>query len=925
MRQEIGGNRRFTRTALAVMVELALHGMAVAQADPAPAATADEPRSDHAAEQVVVTGARASLLRARNLKRDASIVQDSISAEDLGRFPDDNVADSLSHVTGITISRTHGGEGQYVNVRGLGPNYSIVTLNGRILATDGDGREFAFDVLPSETIFGADVMKSAQASALEGSIGGAVNLRSARASLSPGQQASLRVDGHYNDLSRFKGGKVSALYSNTFDDKRIGLLLSGVYAKSKVRSDSLLDFSYNASSPGQFDANGDGTIGDDERNLLGACCVAFGSVMQEKERASLSGALEWKPAPGLDFTLDWLKTRLDAPAIGYHQAYYVEHAENRWTSVTIRDRLVTGMTVDALTPEVVTNTEHRVVDTDQLGLNARWKPSASLTLAGDAYYSRSVRKSGGKNSWVVAGIPGHHVGRLRMNDDALPDIEVTLQDGRDLAAAGGQLGNADYALHWAELGGTDIDDKVNGASFDGQWSLQQGVLDGLKFGLASTRRAKRRSTLDNLDHACQYCGYHYTFSQLGAGVVRPLTLPDFMRNAGGRFPTSFVQFDVPAYFEALKALDGVEILDENGQGTGSFYDSSLMQPVFSPTKSYHVTEDTLAAYLQADFAGERWSGNAGLRWVHTKTVSKSAVNRIVAIDDPTPNDPTSSPNVTYSPAEPVESSGSYGKLLPSFNLAYELQRGLMARFAAAKVMARPSLDQLAPTRVDYAYDRNFFIEVRGDAQLKPVQATQADLSLEWYYGRQSLLSGAVFWKDIKNFVTYQLDENVDIGVPGFPFSVSHPVNGDKAKVRGLEFNLQHLFDNGFGINLKYTRTGTKAYMGGVHVGELEGVSKSAASLALLYEDQRWKAQLAVDYSGRYTEALDAVAGLSRYGEPVTWVTASLAYAPTPDITVFLEGKNLTDAVYRANLGRPDASAGFETWGRTYTAGLGIKF
>ena len=113
--------------------------------------------------EVVVTGTRAALVESLDRKRGAKIVQDSIVAEDLGRFPDDNVADSLSHITGVTIQRTRGGEGQYVNVRGLGPEFSIVTLNGRILATDGDGREFAFDVLPSEVISGADVLKSSEA------------------------------------------------------------------------------------------------------------------------------------------------------------------------------------------------------------------------------------------------------------------------------------------------------------------------------------------------------------------------------------------------------------------------------------------------------------------------------------------------------------------------------------------------------------------------------------------------------------------------------------------------------------------------------------------------------------------------------------------------------------------------------------------
>ena len=143
--------RAFRSPLLVVAVTLALHGTASAQTTDS---GARPPGSSEELEEILVTGTRAALIESRDLKHDAGIVQDSIVAEDLGRFPDDNVADSLSHVTGITIKRTRGGEGQYVNVRGLGPEYSIVTLNGRILATDGDGREFAFDVLPAEVISG---------------------------------------------------------------------------------------------------------------------------------------------------------------------------------------------------------------------------------------------------------------------------------------------------------------------------------------------------------------------------------------------------------------------------------------------------------------------------------------------------------------------------------------------------------------------------------------------------------------------------------------------------------------------------------------------------------------------------------------------------------------------------------------------------
>jgi len=151
-------------------------------------------------QEIVVTGMRASLEKSLSVKRDATVVLDSINAEELGRFPDADVADSLEHLPGITIDRTTGGEGIHVNVRGLGPQYNITTLNNRILATDDDSRDLAFDVLPSEIISGADVLKSTQAAALEGSIGGTVNLRTASPFENPGFHGGVHAEGNDNTM-----------------------------------------------------------------------------------------------------------------------------------------------------------------------------------------------------------------------------------------------------------------------------------------------------------------------------------------------------------------------------------------------------------------------------------------------------------------------------------------------------------------------------------------------------------------------------------------------------------------------------------------------------------------------------------------------------------------------------------------------------
>src|SRR5688572_26404020 len=895
--------------------------------------------------EVVVTGTRAALVESLDRKRGAKIVQDSIVAEDIGLFPDDNVADSLSHITGITVQRTRGGEGQYVNVRGLGPEFSIVTLNGRIMATDGDGREFAFDVLPSEVISGADVLKSAEAPNLEGSIGGSINLRSARP-LEVGKRVSFSAEGDFNDLSENEGFKVSGVFSTTFADDRMGFMATAVYQDTEVRSDAVHEFFINPDSPGEFDADGDGEISEAESSLLGLCCTSFGARVQQKERSGVTAVWQWEVSDAFSMTVDGLFTRLDAPTVGYHQSFYVEDSIldedtglHRWSDVSITDHWVDGMTIAELVPEISTITEHRVVDTSQFGWNGRWQASDRLHFDFDAYRSKADRESGGKDTWVVSGIGGSHVGRVDMNRNGLPDVSVTLEDGRDLAAAlsNGELGDSDFGLHYIGLSGTDVTDTVDGLTAAGEWTFDAGAFSSLQFGAATTSRSKTRDTIENDTNggSCIYCNlYSTTFESLGAQVVQDLRLPNFMRNGGGRYPTRFVSFDVQQYLAALAALDGQPILDENGDPTGDVYDSSLVAPAFNPVQSYDVDEDTIAAYVNANFAAENWFANVGVRWIDTDTTARTAIDSIVRVDDPTPDVPTSSPDVTYSPAEPFTEKGNYSKFLPSLNVGFWPREDLLLRAAVAQVISRPSLNQLAPTRVDFTLDRTYEVFYDGNADLEPVEANQADLSLEWYFDDKSVVSGAVFWKDLDGFITYQFLENVDIGVVGsiggapdapILYDVARPINGDTAEVLGFEFGFQHFWDSGFGLRANYTYTDTEATIDGVDVGPLEGVSESAYSLALMFENERWDAQLAADYSGEYVEVTDAVGGLSQYGDPITWVTASVAYRLTEQFTVSLEGRNLTDEYYMATMGRSDMLAGFETWGRSVLLGVTAKF
>src|SRR5580704_5230716 len=372
---------------------------------PTPASTTP---AEHTTElqEIVVTGMRASLEKSLLIKRDASVVLDSINAEELGRFPDADVADSLEHLPGITISRTTGGEGITVNVRGLGPQYNITTLNNRILATDDDGRDLAFDVLPSEIISGADVLKSTQASALEGSIGGTVNLRTASPFDNPGFHGGVHAEGNDNDMSDLKGSKFSAFVEDTTEGGTLGFLLGAVHSETKTRTDSLNAYNQNIYGPPSYPFLG----GPPAIPLVATpCCITFGSIFDDKKRDALSGSLEWRPSSDFKLVADGLWTHLDDPQVGYNESYYFpwgtdQNGLSEWVNPTIKNGVVTAVTANDFQPEMVNNTVNRQVTTTMFGLNASWKPTDRWSFTADGYQSRADRPEGGQDTFVTAGL-----------------------------------------------------------------------------------------------------------------------------------------------------------------------------------------------------------------------------------------------------------------------------------------------------------------------------------------------------------------------------------------------------------------------------------------------------------------------------------------------------------------------------------------
>lgn len=909
-------DKKFRKTTLsiAVVAAVGLHSTAQAQG-----------QSDTVLEEVVVTAVRGSLSRSLDIKRDSEALVDSISAEELGRFPDDNVADSLSHIPGITVSRTRGGEAQYVNIRGLGPEFSIVTLNNRILATDDGGRNFAFDVIPSEMISGADVWKTAQAKQLEGSIGGAVNLKSLRPLDKVGFQGVVSATGNYNDLSEETGTKLNAVLSDTFLDDTLGVAIGLTSSSGTERSDDMIDnFYFGVYDGREYDVNEDGIITSNEQNLVVPGSYALGSYETDFERTGLTSTIQWRPNDRLELSADILITKLEANATGFSQSFYLEDFPGRWTNIELDGNVITSLDVSDVTMEVVTLDEHRTVDTNMFALNGSYQLTDQLTLRGDLYRSESTRDSGGQNTFVVAGAPGTHSGHFELNDGGIPDFIPTWDDGR----TSDDFGNADFAPHWAARDGSDIEDVVTGVTLDGDFQFNDngGVIRSIDFGVALTSRNKTNTAFDNYEAgACNYYGYPFEFSDVGVDVVRPFPYDNFFAGEAGNVPRSFPIFDIAAYGDALAAADGKTLTDYNGNvRTFGANESALWAPVFNPVNSYDIEEDTTAAYVQANFEGDQWFANAGLRYVKTEVNAQYSYNSIQTIDIIDPNVPNPQWIVTYSDSDAQEADGSYDKVLPTLNFGKYLREDLLMRVAAGQSLSRPTLDQLAPLTTDNAQSGVFTIDISGNPSIEPVFSDQLDLSLEWYFDKDSLLTGALFAKKLTGFITSSTTREV---IAGETFTITQPINGDSAEVYGAEIAFQRFFDNGFGLTASYAYTDSSTEVDGVDAGALAGVAEDSYSISFIYEQDKFSAQIALDYTGELVSDPFSPLGdnYQTTMDASSIVTASFKYNITENAQLFLEGLNLLDESNRTFQGRNDLPGSIQIYGRTVNFGARYSF
>jgi iron complex outermembrane receptor protein len=273
-------------------------------------------------DEIVVTGTKASLGRALDVKRKAMGVVDSIAAEDIGKMPDQNVAESLQRVPGVSIDRAQG-EGRFITVRGFGPEFNTVLLNGRVLATDNDGREFSFDILPSELISGADVYKTSSAELQDGGIGSTVNIKTARPTDRAGSFIAGSLAAKYDSGSGKYTPSGSILASKSNADRSFGVLASFVYDKRKSR---VKRFSTDGWVVNQdLDFNKDGVV-----DLAGvAVDRGAGQAVDTSTRERIGGtfAVDWRASDSVNVKLDGLYSQYKMDSVTNAMGYFSDPAD----------------------------------------------------------------------------------------------------------------------------------------------------------------------------------------------------------------------------------------------------------------------------------------------------------------------------------------------------------------------------------------------------------------------------------------------------------------------------------------------------------------------------------------------------------------------------------------------------------------------
>lgn len=939
----------------------------------APTAAIRQP-SDLATEaEVVVVGTRASLQSAIERKRQAGTIVDSIAAEDVAQFPDKNIAEALQRVTGIQLQRDFG-EGVAVSIRGIEPDLNRVEVNGVSTLSASGGRSTDFREFASELVKSIDVFKGSTADMTEGGIGGTVSIETRRPLEVEETLLSLSASAEYLDISDSTKPRANITAADKFFNDRLGFVLNVTYDHVDTRGDYI-------------------------RNTEWARFADFDSATRPTDKTTVDPLYESYStfASCASIRVSAQRTACQTQFYDYTPRvprYSVWERSDERTSgqLTLQYQLTDGL--DVWVEGQVNNRDQRLIDnnyTVDLSSAARINPRTAVTdanhnvieltttsaftfdtLARDFAHQQQSRYYSSGFTWnfaklSVSGMGVRSEATTRSDSNSLtfsasvPDLRVTVDPSTGVPRFTFPAGNDPQQVTTFDSVGLvyqpeEVDSTENQAKLDFDWQTDLPLLTLVEFG-GQYRQARslRYSDGGRIMPDGTVLPSANVRSEVVIGPVTDLSDPespvwdrqrllDFItasatRTPGRFFDTGGVSRDsipdawltpgfgaVADYFD-ISNFNRSRVRSANG---------------IAQVPSHDIEEDITAFYLkgnyQSNLFGLPLSGNLGVRYTETRDVSTGSNT----IRERRPNGNGGTTTVTVG-TQSISLENSYRDVLPSFNASLQIRPNLISRFGWAKVLARPKPTDLVPN-INCVYDRTadgstdtvLDTCTAGNPELQPYRATQYDLDLAWYPNSDTLLSAAIFYKDVKTFVLGStLVQGLDLFNDGILYDVRQPINGAGAKLRGLELSAQTAFTflpgplSGLGTVVNYTHTTAKDVglfnsLSGEELG-FPGLSKNSYNVILYYDAGPLDVRLA--YNSR-TSWLQSAA--DRSGNPLirdgsAYLDGKITYRfKDPDIALFFEAKNLTGETERTTSG--DIRLASLTYpGKRYFLGVSFKY
>jgi len=878
--------KTFTKTRIATSLSLILGATAL------PAMSAEEASVKDNVEVIEVTGMRSSIKESTRLKRDATGVVDAISAEDIGKFPDTNLAESLQRITGVSIDRSNG-EGSRVTVRGFGPQYNMVTLNGRFMASttlpDGggasDNRAFDFQNLASDAVKSVEIYKTANAAAASGGIGATININTAKPLDNPGFIASIggkammdtSVRDGVRDYSDQVTPELSGLLSWTDENEMFGASLTGSFSqrdssatqavvaqwRNGVYDGTVPDMVPSTSPGAPTQLNNEPGIGE---NYALPSDLGYRLWDRQRERTNALLTLQYRPIDTVTATFDYTYSKLEQEQQGTELSIWMSDYKS---DITFTDGLNPSPLHYAedkreqAPRDIATKQKYRssLTEDKAIGLNLEWEVSDDLVLAFDyndsssessplSGYGNDVTVGIGSNvlagqgaTYGATGFPEIYVDF----DDCDPRIGLNCNNAFDVSDVGTSIYQKSHAYNTNDI--TQI-------RIDGTWEFEDGQID---FGVESRE-------MDN--HSVQSS----TNQSMGDwGVSNPGEVPASMLDAID-FNDSLDDYKTAGWTQAFRG-DAIALANH----FAPIYGLDLARDTATGTDR-RIQEDVTAAYVKASYAGYiadmPYNVSVGLRYEDTKSTSTANLAAPSAVRWVSNNDFTVDQGANEN-ATLFSTSNTYSHLLPNIDFDIDIVESVKARASFSQTIARPTYGQLsnatsitggpnAPTVLNGANGS----ANSGNASLVPLESTNIDISMEWYFDDTSYVSAGYFRKDVDKFIgngplvgeyyglgdpsggpraqqaiadltaagisvnettlfsqvaATILGENiydnghtdndyealVDVYAnsddPAMSFLSQSPTNNKSAVIDGMEFAVQHFFgDSGFGFQANYT-------------------------------------------------------------------------------------------------------------------------